>query len=314
MLRNTDHIVGRTGQAAALGGCGCSCWCRWAWAGLRNWHLSPTKLDLFVWHKSIGLLILLLMVVRVAWRSVNVAPSLPAGMAPLERLAAHLSHALLYVLLLVMPVTGWIINSAANIPFRIFWLIPLPAIVQPDKALADATALVHLALFIVLALLLVVHIGAALRHHFVKRNNVLTRMLPGRVGAHDPILSCLPPPCCVCSPPAEAADWKMDAGPSRLEFAATYERTAAPGVFKEFDTRLHFDADKPAEGRLDVTIVVSSADMNSADVNKAIGAAEWFDFAKFPRAEFHATEIRRTAARPLPGARAVEPEGRAASG
>ena len=96
--------------------------------------------------------------------------------------------------------------------------------------------------------------------------------------------------------PATAADWKMEAGTSRLEFAATYERTAAPGVFKEFDTRLHFDADKPAEGRLDVTIVISSADMNSADVNKAIGAAEWFDFAKFPRAEFHATEIRRTAA------------------
>ena len=63
-------------------------------------------------------------------------------------------------------------------PFRIFWLIPLPAIVQPDKALADATARVHLGLFIVLSLLLVVHIGAALRHHFVKRNTVLTRMLP----------------------------------------------------------------------------------------------------------------------------------------
>ena len=152
------------------------------WAAV-NWRLSPTKLDLFVWHKSIGMLILLLMVARIAWRSVNVAPTLPAGMAPVERLAAHLSHVLLYVLLLLMPMTGWIINSAANIPFRIFWLVPLPAIVQPDKALADATARVHLTLFVVLSLLLIVHIGAALRHHYVKRNNVLTRMLPGRVGA-----------------------------------------------------------------------------------------------------------------------------------
>jgi polyisoprenoid-binding protein YceI len=88
----------------------------------------------------------------------------------------------------------------------------------------------------------------------------------------------------------------LEPGPSRLEFVATFEKNAAPGVFKEFDTRLHFDADKPAEGRLDVTIAVKSADMNSADVNTAIAAAEWFDFAKFPRAEFHATEIRRTAA------------------
>lgn len=96
--------------------------------------------------------------------------------------------------------------------------------------------------------------------------------------------------------PVRAADWKMDAATSRLEFAATFERTAAPGVFREFDTRLHFDADKPAEGRLDVTIAVQSADMSNGDVNKAISGAEWFDFARFPRAEFHATEIRRTAA------------------
>ena len=94
--------------------------------------------------------------------------------------------------------------------------------------------------------------------------------------------------------PAQAADWKMDPGTSRLEFAATFEKTAAPGVFREFDTRLRFDADKPADDRLDVIIVVKSADMNSAQVNKAISGAEWFDFARFPQAEFHATDIHRT--------------------
>jgi len=96
------------------------------------------------------------------------------------------------------------------------------------------------------------------------------------------------------APAAQATDWTMDAGKSRLEFTATFERTAAPGVFKQFDARLRFDPDEPAEGRLDVTIVVNSADMNSADVNKAISGAEWFDFARFPRAEFHAEDIRRT--------------------
>ena len=146
--------------------------------------MSPTKLDLFVWHKSIGLLILLLMA-RTRRLALGQRHAVDAGRHGTAGTAAPRAPAtlLLYVLLLVMPVTGWIINSAANIPFRIFWLIPLPAIVQPDKALADATARVHFALFIVLALLLVVHIGAALRHHFVKRNDVLTRMLPGRAGA-----------------------------------------------------------------------------------------------------------------------------------
>jgi polyisoprenoid-binding protein YceI len=96
--------------------------------------------------------------------------------------------------------------------------------------------------------------------------------------------------------PAQAADWRMDAATSRLEFAATYEKTPAPGVFHEFDTRLHFDADTPAEGRLEVSIVVPSADMGNANVNKAISGPEWFDFARFPRAELHAADIRRTAA------------------
>jgi cytochrome b561 len=183
MLRNTDQSWGTPAKLL-----------HWAvavlvfvqfglgWTAV-SWRMSPTKLDLFVWHKSTGILILLLMVARLVWRSANVAPGLPAAMAPFERLAARLSHVLLYVLLLLMPLTGWIINSAANIPFRIFWLLPLPAIVQPDKALADATARVHLTLFIVLSLLLVLHIGAALRHHYLKRNDVLTRMLPRRASA-----------------------------------------------------------------------------------------------------------------------------------
>ena len=90
-----------------------------------------------------------------------------------------MSHALLYALMIALPVTGWIVNSAANIPFRIFWLVPLPAIVAPDEALADQVAAVHDWLAGLLAVVLVVHVAAALRHHFVKRNTVLVRMLPG---------------------------------------------------------------------------------------------------------------------------------------
>lgn len=96
--------------------------------------------------------------------------------------------------------------------------------------------------------------------------------------------------------PAHAADWTMDAAASRLEFTATFEGAVAPGVFREFDARMRFDADRPAEGRLDVTIAVKSADMNSADIDKAIGGAEWFHFARFPQAEFVATDIRTTGA------------------
>jgi polyisoprenoid-binding protein YceI len=95
---------------------------------------------------------------------------------------------------------------------------------------------------------------------------------------------------------AHAADWKMDGPASKLEFAATFETSPAPGVFKQFDVQLNLDPEKAAGGRLDVTIKTASADMASADINKAIAGPEWFDFAKFPQAEFHATDIRRTEA------------------
>ena len=93
--------------------------------------------------------------------------------------------------------------------------------------------------------------------------------------------------------PVLAADWAMDAAGSRLEFIATFERAAVPGVFKEFDTRLRFDPDKPAGGSLDVTVKVTSVDMNIADVNKEIRGKDWFDYGAFPQAEFHSTDLRR---------------------
>ena len=72
------------------------------------------------------------------------------------------------------------INSAANFPLKLFWLVPLPAITAPSKALQESAEDVHLLLFWILATLVTVHVAAALRHHYVKHDDVLTRMLPGQ--------------------------------------------------------------------------------------------------------------------------------------
>jgi cytochrome b561 len=152
----------------------------WVAVGL---PLSPLKLKLFHWHKSLGLLALLLLVLRVLWRLLDPAPRPVAGLAAWERYLARSGHLLLYLLMLLMPLSGWLINSAANFPFRPFGLFPLPDLVQPDKALQADLQRLHLSGFWLLAGLLVLHVAAALRHHFVKRNAVLLRMLPGRVGA-----------------------------------------------------------------------------------------------------------------------------------
>ena len=146
------------------------------------WRLSPLKLELFVWHKSLGMLILALVLLRLSWRAGHPAPPLPADTAPWERMAARATHALLYALMIALPLTGWVISSAANVPFSVFWLLPLPAIVEPSKETEHLAADAHLVMVVALALLVGLHVAAALRHHFVKRNTVLARMLPGTGG------------------------------------------------------------------------------------------------------------------------------------
>lgn len=143
-----------------------------------GWPLSPAKLDLFVWHKSAGMLILAVVALRLLWRLTHGAPGLPADTPGWERSAARAGHFLLYVLLIALPLSGWVIASASGIPFRVFWQVPLPEIAAADKATADAAAIIHFQLLLVFVALLAVHVGAALRHHYAKRNDVLRRMLP----------------------------------------------------------------------------------------------------------------------------------------
>lgn len=144
-----------------------------------NYPMSPVKIKLFAWHKSIGITVLMLALVRMAWRLVDLTPALPNHMRPWERRLAHTSHALIYLMMVAMPLSGWVINSAANFPLKLYGLIRLPDIAPADKALQTQAEIVHLSLFWMLAALLALHIGAALWHHFVQRDEILARMLPG---------------------------------------------------------------------------------------------------------------------------------------
>src|SRR5262249_22678134 len=134
---------------------------------------------LFVWHKSIGMVILTLVAMRILWRLANVAPRLPADMPALERHAAPWGHSPVYLAVIALPVPGSVIHSPPGVPLRILWLVPLAPIVEPDEATTALAAAAHFWLFVLLAALLFVHVAAALRHHFTKRNRVLVRMLTG---------------------------------------------------------------------------------------------------------------------------------------
>ena len=144
-----------------------------------NWHLSPTKIALFMWHKSIGLVVLGLVILRLLWRAFDPHPAFPQDVSCTEQRLATAVHGTLYGCMFAMPISGWVINSAAGFPFKLFGLWPVPDIAAPNESLQEGAELVHLSLFWLLAGTVALHVLAALRHHFIKRNNVLLRMLPG---------------------------------------------------------------------------------------------------------------------------------------
>jgi cytochrome b561 len=139
--------------------------------------ISPRKLHWYLWHKTIGLSIFVLTSARLGWRALHPPPpQLP--MPRWQQRASALSHASLYALLLLIPVSGYLYSSATGVQVVWMGLVPLPDLVPKDKALGDALRIVHVTLNSLLVVVLLIHVAAALRHHFVDRDAVLARMLP----------------------------------------------------------------------------------------------------------------------------------------
>jgi len=138
---------------------------------------GPWKGQLFGIHKSFGLLVLMLGAARIGWRLGNTWPG-PAGMArPWQLRTARLSHLLLLAMMLSLPLSGWAMSSAGDHPVSFFGLFTLPPLLMADEALAEVMSEVHETLAWTLTALLVLHLGAALRHHFIVHDATLRRML-----------------------------------------------------------------------------------------------------------------------------------------
>ena len=129
-------------------------------------------------HKSLGITILAVALVRLAWRLFDAPPRLPP-MPRWQALAAHLSHWALYALLFALPVTGWLMSSAANRPVSWWGLAQLPDFVAPDAGLKETFEAAHEFLVNVLFALVALHVAAACKHQFIDRDGLLMRMIPG---------------------------------------------------------------------------------------------------------------------------------------
>lgn len=141
---------------------------------------SPQKLKIFSWHKWAGVTIFMLVVVRCAWRLFNAAPPLPERTPPWQRRAATATHYLLYALMLVIPLSGWLMSSAKGFQTVYFGVLPIPDLLQKNADLGDILRNVHETLNWLLISIVVLHVGAALKHHFIDKDDVLRRMLPAK--------------------------------------------------------------------------------------------------------------------------------------
>lgn len=140
--------------------------------------LSPTKFKIISYHKWSGMTIFTLAAIRLIYRLVKGAPDLPASTPAWQRIAANGTHHLLYLLMLAIPLSGWLMSSAKGFPVTYLGVLPIPDLVSKDASLGEVLEGVHEWLNNGLLLLLLAHAGAALKHHYIDRDNILARMVP----------------------------------------------------------------------------------------------------------------------------------------
>lgn len=137
--------------------------------------MSPTRLKLFNYHKWAGITILALSALRLLWRLTHRPPA-DVPMPAIQARLAHLTHIALYALFFAVPLAGWAYSSAAGFPIVVYGVLPLPDFVSPDKAMAAVFKELHAILAFTMAALVIAHIAAALKHQFIDRDGLLSRM------------------------------------------------------------------------------------------------------------------------------------------
>jgi cytochrome b561 len=148
----------------------------------------PSTIPVYTVHKSLGLTIFAFAILRLAWRAFDPHPAYPATMPRWQVVGARAGHVLLYTLIFLVPLSGWLFDSATALrPLYWFGLFEVPSLTGGrDDAIKDLAEIAHITLFWILATVAAGHAAVALWHHFHERDDILRRMLPGRRGAIEP--------------------------------------------------------------------------------------------------------------------------------
>lgn len=140
--------------------------------------LSPDKLKIYSWHKWAGVTLFMLAVLRLLWRFSHRPPAAPGHMPRWQQLVAEAVHYLLYLLMLAIPLSGWLMSSAKGFQVVYFGVLPIPDLIGKNPDLGNFLKEVHETLNFLLLGLVAAHAAAAIKHHLIDRDDVLSRMLP----------------------------------------------------------------------------------------------------------------------------------------
>ena len=259
------------------------------------------KFQAFNLHKSLGLTVLVLMVLRIGWRMFNPVPELPASMPELQRKAAHAAHALLYIATFAIVLAGWALISASDKPSVLFQMTSIPKLPWLSSlAPADMKAYHHLLegvhgfLGWVLLVLIVVHIAGALYHGIVLKDGILTSMKPNfgkrPSGLAIALLAFGAGTFAMggAGGKAAASEWSVKPEASQIAFEVSGGGNTTKGTFGQYKAEIEFDPDLPEQTTVRVLLNMNSAATGTPDADEALKSAEFFNPAQFPTAQYAA--------------------------
>ncbi|PHS28434.1 MAG: hypothetical protein COA84_01220 [Robiginitomaculum sp.] len=282
-------------------------------------------------HKTFGLMVLFLSLARIGWRLMNPPPPLPATMKPIEKLAAKGLHLIFYVLIIAIPLSGWMMVSASpkNLPTMFLALFQWPHIwflaqmaVEQKKTIFDGLLETHELLAFGTIGLMVLHIAAGLKHQYMNKDNGMARMIPRLGGTtaptHQPrgaglvfggtvalfVAIALIGVFSGSSAPAQtpameserehSGNWAIDPAKSTLTFTFTHVGNTIEGRFTRWDADIQFDPDDLLDASITARIDLASAHTGDATYDAALPEADWFDLASRREAIFESQSITET--------------------
>ncbi len=255
---------------------------------MANVHLPKMlRFDLYQYHKSLGICLLVAFFARLAVRLATITPALAENMKPFEKIAAKAGHLLLYVLMFVMPFSGWLLvsSSSSGLPTMVFGAFEFPHFpsVAANHDVHELAEEAHEIMAYLFAGVILLHVLAVVKHYIVDKENLLPRMGIGKIAV---LLTMA-----MFAGDAVAKDYKIDYPKSYIQFSGKHADRPFQGAFEKWSAKINFDENALDKSKIEAKIDTSSAKIGDAVYDKTLPTADWFNVVKYPEASFVSNKI-----------------------